>query len=84
MFTAHATEAARAEHIAEVTELTHVLIDVVTEQRTHRIALEALIAAFAAVAVAHPCCAQQAAHTARKVAALIETTPAPQSATHVH
>lgn len=82
MLTTHATEVARAEHIAEVTELTHVLLDIVTEQRTHRIALEALIAAFTAVAVAHPCCTQQAAHTARQVAALIETTPAPQGATH--
>lgn len=82
MLTTHATEAARAKHMAEVTELTHELIDIVTEQRTHRIALEALIAAFAAVAVAHPCCAQQAAHTARQVAALIETTPAPKGATH--
>lgn len=82
MFPTHTTEAARAEHIAEVTELTHVLLDIVTEQRTHRIALEALIAAFTAVAVAHPCCARQAAHTARQVAALIETTPVPQGATH--
>lgn len=82
MLTIHATEAARAQHMAEVTELTHALVHIVTEQRTHRIALEALIAAFAAVAVAHPCCAQQAAHTARNVANLIETTPVPAGATH--
>lgn len=76
----------RQEHLAEVTSLAHRLVEIVTEQKTHRVALEALISAYASVAVCHPCCAQQAAATARRVAGLIENTAAPASAgtAHVH
>lgn len=72
----------RAQHLAEVADLAHELVDIVTEHCTHQVALEALMSAYASVAVCHPCCAQRAADLARNVASLIETTPAPQGATH--
>lgn len=72
----------RAQHLAEVQDLAHVLVDIVSEQRTHQVALEALMSAYASVAVCHPCCAQRAADLARNVASLIETAPVPQGATH--
>ena len=58
----------RAQHLSEVTALAHRLVEIVSEQRTHQVALEALISAYVSVAVCHPCCAQSAAATARQMA----------------
>lgn len=76
----------RTQHLSEVTALAHRLVEIVSEQRTHRVALEALISAYVSVAVCHPCCARSAAATARQVADLIEntTTPMTAGATHIH
>lgn len=74
----------RQEHLAEVTRLAHRLVEIVSVQPTHLVALEALISAYASVAVCHPCCAHQAAATARRVASLIENTAAPIGAAHIH
>ena len=76
----------RAQHLSEVTALAHRLVEIVSEQRTHQVALEALISAYVSVAVCHPCCAQSAAATARQMADLIENTvaPLPPGANHIH
>jgi len=76
----------RTQHLSEVTALAHRLVDIVSEQPTHRVALEALISAYVSVAVCHPCCAQSAAATARQIADLIEKNVAPTSAgaNHTH
>lgn len=71
-----------AAHMAEVTDLAYRLAEIVSEQRTHQVALEALISAYCAVARCRPCCAQYAADLARDVAALIETTQMPAGASH--
>lgn len=73
----------RAEHLDEITGLAYRLVEIVSEQRTHLVALEALIGAYCSVAMCHPCCAQRAADLARQIANVIETT-APQGVTHVH
>lgn len=66
-------------------QLARELVDIVTKQETHREALEALISAFASVAICHPCCAHAAAATARRMADLIENqVKAPAGATHIH
>ena len=66
--------------------MAHRLVDIASEQPTHRVALEALISAYVSVAVCHPCCAKSAAATARQVADLIENTVAstPPGANHIH
>lgn len=74
----------RTEHLAQVRALAHHLVEIVSEQPTHRVPLEALISAFASVAVSHPCCAQKAADLARHVADYIETHAAPAGAAHIH
>lgn len=74
----------RSEHSSKVASLAHSLVDIVSEQPTHQVALEALISAYASVAVCHPCCAQKAADLARKVADVIDSQAAPQGAQHVH
>ena len=74
----------RTQHLSEVTALAHRLVGIVSEQPTHRVALEALISAYVSVAVCHPCCAQSAAATARQVADLIQKTVASPGAAHVH
>ena len=71
-------------HLAQVTELARTLVDLVSAQPTHQVALEALISAFASVAVCHPCCAHKAANTARKVADFIDTHSAGAGASHPH
>lgn len=71
---------ASQEHVAQVKELAHHLVEIVTKQETHRVALEALISAFVSVAVSHPCCARQAAATARELADYIEIHAAPAGA----
>ncbi|MBD9395756.1 hypothetical protein [Acidovorax sp. ACV01] len=75
----------RTEHQSQVTALAHRLVEIVSEQQTHRVALEALISAYASVAVCHPCCAQGAATTARQVADLIQqNAAAPANACAAH
>ena len=78
----------RAEHLRQVTALAHQLVDIVSQQKTHLIALEALISAYASVAVSHPCCALHAAATAHRVAGLIENSiasaPSQAGAAHFH
>lgn len=69
----------RTNHLAQVTALAHRLVELVSQQKTHQVPLEALISAYASVAVCHPCCARQAAATARRVADLIESSAAPAS-----
>ena len=72
------------QHQEQVAELARHLADIVTKQPTHRAALEALISTYVAVAICHPCCAQQAANTARRCAELIETRAALAGPNHVH
>lgn len=76
----------RSQLLSEVTALAHRLVEIVSEQPTHRVALEALISAYVSVAVCHPCCAHSAAATARQVADLIQNYVSPTSvgANHVH
>ena len=62
----------RTQHLSEVTALAHRLVEIVSEQPTHCVALEALISAYMSVAVCHPCCTHSAAATARRVADLIQ------------
>ena len=64
--------------------MAHRLVDIASEQPTHRVALEALISAYASVAVCHPCCAQKAADLARRIAGFIESNAAPVGAQHIH
>ena len=76
----------RAQHLSDVTALAHRLVEIVSEQRTHQVALEALISAYVSVAVCHPCCAQSAAATARQMADHIQNSvaPRPVGANHLH
>ena len=76
----------RAQHLSEVTALAHRLVEIVSEQRTHQVALEALISAYVSVAVCHPCCAQSAAATDRQMADHIQNSvaPRPVGANHLH
>ena len=70
-------------HITQVTELACTLVELVSVQPTHQVALEALISAFVSVAVCHPCCAHKAADIARKMADYIETHSAGNGASHL-
>ena len=80
------TAPAKSQHMEEVTALAHLLVEIVSEQQTHQVGLEALISAYASVAVCHPCCAKLAAAVARQVAEIIENTvaPMPPGANHIH
>lgn len=78
------TAPTKSQHMEEVTALTHRLVEIVSAQQTHQVALEALISAYASVAVCHPCCAQKAADLARRVADVIESSAAPVGAQHIH
>ena len=78
------TAPTKSQHMEEVTALTHRLVDIVSAQQTHQVALEALISAYASVAVFHPCCTQKAADLARRVADVIESSAAPVGAQHIH
>ena len=75
---------AKSQHMEEVTALAHRLVEIVSAQQTHQVALEALISAYASVAVCHPCCAQKAADLARRVAGVIESNAAPVGSHHIH
>jgi hypothetical protein len=74
----------KSQHMEEVTALTHRLIEIVSAQQAHQVALDALISVYASVAVCHPCCAQKAADLARRVADVIESSAAPVGAQHIH
>ena len=78
------TAPAKSQHMEEVTALAHRLVEIVSEQQTHQVCLEALISAYASVAVCHPCCAQKAADVARRAAGVIENHATPPGAQHVH
>ena len=78
------TAPAKSQHMDEATALAHRLVEIVSEQQTHQGALEALISAYASVAVCHPCCAQKAADLARRVADVIESSAAPVGTQHIH
>ena len=77
------TAPAKSQHMEEVIALAHRLVEIVSEQQTHQVALEALISAYVSVAVCHPCCAHKAADTARKVADYIDTHSAGNGAPHL-
>jgi hypothetical protein len=68
------------EHLAKVKALAHQLVDTVSAQETHLIALQALMSAYTSVAICHPCCARTAASTARHMADVIEAHAAPAGA----
>lgn len=74
----------KSQYMDEVTALTHRLVEIVSAQQAHQVALEALISAYASVAVCHPCCAQKAADLARRVAGVIESNAAPVGSHHIH
>ena len=78
------TAPAKSQHMEEVTALAHRLVEIVSTQQTHQVGLEALISAYASVAVCHPCCAQKAADLARRVAGVIESNAAPVGSHHIH
>lgn len=78
------TPSAHNQHRDEVTALAHRMVEIVSEQQTHQVALEALISAYISVAVCHPCCAQKAADVARRAAGVIENHATPPGAQHVH
>ncbi len=72
------------QHQTQVSALAHRLIDIVCEQGTHLAALQALISAYASVAINHPCCARAAADTARRTADLIERHAVPAASQPIH
>ena len=74
----------KSQHMEEVSALAHRLVEIVSTQQTHQVGLEALISAYASVAVCHPCCTQKAADLARRVADVIESSAAPVGAQHIH
>ena len=74
----------KQEHQAQVTALAGRMVELVSQQPTHRVALEALISAYASVAMCHPCCALEAATAARHIADLIDTHAAPHDAAQLH
>lgn len=74
----------KSQHMEEVTALAHRLVEIVSEQQTHQVGLEALISAYASVAVCHPCCTQKAADLARRIAGVIESNAAPVGSHHIH
>lgn len=78
------TAPTKSQHMEEVTALAHRLVEIVSTQQTHQVGLEALISAYASVAVCHPCCTQKAADLARRVADVIESSAAPVGAQHIH
>ena len=78
------TAPTKSQHMEEVTALAHRLVEIVSTQQTHQVGLEALISAYASVAVCHPCCAQKAADLARRIAGFIESNAAPVGAQHIH
>ena len=71
-------------HMSLVTDAAQAFVELASTQPTHQVSLEALISAYAFVAVCHPCCAQKAADLARQVADLIETHAAPRGTQNVH
>ena len=74
----------KSQHMDEATALAHRLVEIVSAQQTHQVALEALISAYASVAVCHPCCTQKAADLARRVADVIESSATPVGTQHIH
>lgn len=74
----------RTDRLELVTSLAGQLVEIVSAQPTHSVPLQALINAYIAVAMCHPCCAQQAAAAARAAADAIEASAAPAGAPHVH
>ncbi|MCL4771980.1 MAG: hypothetical protein KJZ76_16815 [Burkholderiaceae bacterium] len=78
------TAPAKSQHMEEVTALAHRLVEIVSEQQTHQVGLDALISAYVSVAVCHPCCAQKAADLARRAADVIESSAAPVGTQHIH
>lgn len=74
----------KSQHMDEATALAYRLVEIVSEQQTHQVALEALISAYASVAVFHPCCTQKAADLARRIAGVIESSAAPVGSHHIH
>ena len=72
------------ENAAKVKDMANQLVEVARTSETHRIALSALLTAFAAMAVCHPCCAHSCADQAREMADFIETHAAPEGAAHLH
>lgn len=69
---------------AAVRRLAASLTDIVSQQASHQTWLQALLLAYVAVAMRHPCCAHCAAIAARAAADLIEANTAPQDARHIH
>lgn len=78
------TAPVKRQHMEEVTALTRRLVEIMSEEQTHQVALEVLISAYISVAVRHPCCTQKAADVARMVADVIESSAAPVGAQHIH
>ena len=63
------------------------LTEIAAAQPSHGIALDGLLLAYAAVAIAHPCCTVKAAHAQRDAAETVAAHAvhsAAQGAAHVH
>ena len=74
-------QADTAAHREQTTKLAHALVAVCTAHGAHhRVSMEALLTAFASIAICHPCCATNAAQVARYTAGLIESQTSPASA----
>ena len=58
------------------------LTEIAAAQPSHGIALDGLLLAYAAVAIAHPCCTVKAAHALRDAAHAVHS--AAQGAAYVH
>lgn len=73
------------EHKDQAAELAHRVVELIADQE-HGVALQALLGAYAAVAINYPCCSRNAvlhlAHTANLIEA--STAAAPAGAAHIH
>ncbi len=72
------------EKSAAAMTLAERLTEIAAAQPSHGIALDGLLLAYAAVAIAHPCCTAKAAHALRDAAETIAPHTAAQGAAHVH
>jgi len=72
------------QRVDRVTSLATAVIRGLGQETDHQLVMDALISAYASVAILNTCCAHRAARIAREIADLIETHAAQQSAAHLH
>jgi hypothetical protein len=72
------------KQLEQVESLAQRLMAVCKEQESHRVALDALIAAYTTLAIYPPCCADYAASQARDIADYIDAKAPTEGTQHVH